>query len=409
MSAKTVERASPARESETAPIPRSLEDRLIALRRDLHQHPELSFKEERTASALVGELATLSPLRIERVAGTGVVARIAGRSAAAPVVAIRGDIDALPIQEATGLPFASVSAGVMHACGHDVHATWAVGAAALLTAQPAEGDVLIVFQPAEETGKGALAVLESGALDGVRAIFGGHVDRRFTVGQVVAQSGPLAASADEFEIELLGRGAHGARPHESADPIVGMAALISSLQTIVSRSVNPAMPAVVTVGMVSAGSAANVIPDRAIVRGTLRATDDATRALLQSEVRNIAEHIAAAHKLEARITVGSGVPPVVNSEDAAGWARQATIATLGADAVVPLGIVNMAAEDFAWYLQKIPGCFLRFGARRAGEPVIPAHSPSFDVAEDAILVGAKVLAESARRASAALSGEGRAS
>jgi hippurate hydrolase len=402
-------RAKPAKlpfvrgESKSAPVPTGLEERLIAFRRDLHRHPELSSLEKRTSSALVRELESLSPSRIERVAGTGVVVRIAGRRASAPSVAIRGDIDALPIHEATGLPFASENPGVMHACGHDVHATWTVGAAALLAAQPADGDVVIVLQPAEETGEGALAVLASGALDGVRAIFGGHVDRRFLVGQVVAQAGPIAASADNFDIELLGRGAHGARPHESADPIVGMAALITSLQTIVSRSVNPALPAVVTVGVVSAGTAPNVIPDRATVRGTLRATDDATRALLQAEVRNIAEHVAAAHKLEARVTIGSGVPPVINSEEAAGWAREAVTATLGPDAVVPLGAANMAAEDFAWYLQKIPGCFLRFGARRAGEAVIPAHSPNFDVAEDAILVGARVLAECARRASAALS------
>jgi len=403
MSAKLAEPSSVAGEPKSVPIPRGLQDQLIALRRELHRRPELAFKEERTGSALLRELSALSPRRIDRVAGTGVVARIAGRRASAPVVAIRGDIDALPIQEATGLPFASENAGVMHACGHDVHATWTVGAAALLTAEPAEGDVIIVLQPAEETGEGALAVLESGALDGVRAIFGGHVDRRFTVGQVVAQPGALAASADNFDIELVGRGAHGARPHEAADPIVGMAALITSLQTIVSRSVNPALPAVVTVGMVSAGRAPNVIPDRATVRGTLRATDDDTRALLQKEVRNIAEHVALAHKLEARVTIGLGVPPVINSEEAATWARDAAIATLGPDAVVPLGAVNMAAEDFAWYLQKIPGCFLRFGARRPGEPVIPAHSPGFDVVEAAILVGARVLAESARRASAALS------
>jgi len=403
MSAKLAKPSSIAGEPKSVPIPRGLQDQLIALRRELHRHPELAFKEERTGLVLLRELSALSPRRIGRVARTGVVARIAGRRASAPVVAIRGDIDALPIHEATGLPFASENAGVMHACGHDVHATWTVGAAALLTAEPAEGDVIIILQPAEETGEGALAVLESGALDGVRAIFGGHVDRRFTVGEVVAQQGALAASADNFDIELAGRGAHGARPHEAADPIVGMAALITALQTIVSRSVNPALPAVVSVGMVSAGRAPNVIPDRATLCGTLRATDDDTRALLQKEVRNIAEHVALAHKLEARVTIGQGVPPVINSGEAATWAREAAIATLGPDAVVPLGVVNMAAEDFAWYLQRIPGCFLRFGARRPGEPVIPAHSPGFDVVEDAILVGARVLAESARRASAALS------
>ena len=380
----------------------ALRDRLIALRRDLHGHPELAFKEERTASVLNRELASLSPVHLERVAGTGLVARIAGRNSSAPLVAIRGDIDALPIQEATGLSFASTTAGVMHACGHDVHATWAIGAAALLCADPADGDVLIVLQPGEEVGEGALAMLESGALDDVRVIFGAHVDRRFTVGQVVAQAGPLAASADDFAIELIGRGAHGARPHESADPVIGVAALVVALQTIVSRRVNPAIPAVVTVGMISAGTASNVIPDRATLRGTLRATDEATRTTLREEVRLIATHVAIAHGLEARVTLGQGVPPVINTADAAAWASDAARSVVGPDAVVPLGTPNMAAEDFAWYLTRMQGCFMRIGARHAGEPFIPAHSPLFDVAEDAILVGASVLAESARKASSAL-------
>lgn len=377
-------------------------ERLVSLRRDLHRHPELSFAEQRTGDVLMRELASLSPSRLDRVARTGVIARIAGRNSSAPVVAIRGDIDALPIHEATGLSFASASAGVMHACGHDVHATWSVGAAALLSAAPAEGDVLIVLQPAEEIGEGAVAVLESGLLDDACVIFGGHVDRRFTVGQVVAQAGPLAASTDMFEIELVGRGAHSARPHESADPVVCMAAVIASLQTIVSRRVNPATPAVVTVGMVSAGTAPNVIPDRAVLRGTLRATDNETRGLLQTELRKIATHIAAAHHVEARVTFGAGVPPVINDARAAEWAAIAVGAVLGAGAVVPLGAPNMAGEDFAWYQRRIPGCFLRVGARLEHEEIIAAHSPQFDVAEDAIFVGAAVLAECARRASQAL-------
>ena len=379
-----------------------LRARLVALRRDLHRHPELAFAEHRTIDVLARELAALAPVQIVRVAGTGLVARITGGRSKGRAIAIRGDIDALPIQEATGLSFASLNEGVMHACGHDVHATWAVGAAALLAAHPAEGDVLIVLQPAEEIGEGARAIVESGALDNVRAIFGAHVDRRFTVGQVVAQSGAIAASADNFEIEMIGRGAHGARPHEAADPIVSVAALVTALQTIVSRRVNPAVPAVVTVGMMSAGTAPNVIPDRATIRGTLRATDEDTRTLLKTEVRHIALQVAAAHRVEARVVFAAGVPPVVNSESAAGWARSAAVAVLGADAVVPLGTPNMAAEDFAWYLRTIPGCFLRIGARLPHEPMIPAHSPAFDVAEDAILVGAAVLAECARRASAAL-------
>ncbi len=341
---------------------------------------------------------------ITRVAGTGVVARVPGRNSSVPIVAIRGDIDALPIQEATGLEFESVNPGVMHACGHDVHATWTVGAAALLMAEPAEGDVLIVLQPAEEIGKGARALMESGALSRVQAIFGAHVDRRFTIGKVVAQPGPLAASADTFEIELIGRGAHAARPHESADPIVGAAALVTALQTVVSRRVNPASPAVLTIGVINAGTAPNIIPDRAVLRGTLRAADVETRATLQTGLRTIAKHIALAHGLEAHVEIDDGVPPVINSADAASWAAEAVRSSLGENAVVPLGTANMAAEDFAWYLQRIRGCFLRIGARREGEKFIPAHSPEFDVAEDAIAVGASVLAESARIASAALAG-----
>lgn len=379
-----------------------LGNRLIALRRDLHQHPELSFGETRSASVLGDFLTALGISHITSVAGTGIVARIPGRNPDAPAVAIRGDIDALPIQEATGLPFASINKGVMHACGHDVHATWTVGAAALLQAEPAEGDVLIVLQPAEETGQGARALLDAGALAGVHAIFGAHVDRRFTVGQVVAQAGPLAASADTFEIELTGRGAHAARPHEAADPIVGAAALITALQTVVSRRVNPASPAVLTIGVITAGTAPNVIPDRAVLKGTLRAADVETRRTLQSGLRSITQHIAAAHGLEARVDIDDGVPPVINSGDASRWAVEAVSAVLGQDAIVPLGMTNMAAEDFASYLETIRGCFLRIGARREGERFIPAHSPEFDVAEEAISVGAEVLAESARVASAAL-------
>jgi amidohydrolase len=375
---------------------------LIALRRDLHQHPELSFAESRTAAALERALEELQPVSVQRVAGTGVVARIRGTTPGAPVVAVRGDIDALPIQESTGLPFASVNAGVMHACGHDVHASWAVGAAHLLAQRRAHGDVLVVLQPAEETGEGAAAVLESGALDEVAAIFGAHVDRRFVVGQVVAQAGSLAASADTFEIALAGRGAHGARPHESADPVVCAAAIISALQTIVSRRVNPATPAVLTVATVHAGSALNVIPESATLGGTLRAVDPDTRALLGTEVRRMAEGIAAAHGLTATVTLTLGPPPIVNPEQPAAWAREAVESVLGTAAVVPLGITNMAGEDFAYYMERIPGCFMRVGARMAGEPVIPAHTPQFFAAEESLFVGAAVLAETARVASAAL-------
>ncbi len=372
---------------------------LLTLRRTLHHFPELSNQEHRTAAHLEAILESLGVREIRRVAGTGLVARIPGRDVRVPVVAIRGDIDALPIEEQTGLAFASSATGVMHACGHDVHATWAIGAAMDLLHSPAEGDVLIVLQPAEEMGTGAAAILASGVLDDVRAIFGGHVDRRFVVGQVIAEAGPLAASADSFTIQLNGKGAHGARPHEAADPIVAAAAVIMALQTVVARRVDPARPAVCTVGSVHAGIASNVIPETAALTGTLRAMDAPTRALLVREVTRIASTVAAAYGVTATIEVEHGTPPIVNPLREAGWAHIAASAVVGADAVVPFGITNMGGEDFAFYLERMPGCFLRFGARAPGEEPTAAHSPRFDVAEGAILVGAAVLAECARVAS----------
>ena len=380
-----------------------LREQLVALRRDLHAHPELSGHEHGTARRLEDALRALGVTDLRRVGTTGVVARVPGRRRDAPVVALRGDIDALPIQEETSLPYASRVPGVMHACGHDVHAAWAVGAAALLLERPAAGDVVVLLQPAEETGRGAVGMIEGGALDGVAAIFGGHVDRRFAVGEIVADEGPLAASADTFTIELVGQGAHAARPHESADPIVGAGALIGALQTVVSRRLNPAAPGVVTIGQLNAGSAPNIIPDRATLAGTVRATEPSTRRLLREEVERIARATAAAYRLEARVAFEPGTPPIVNPAGPIAWAREAVTRVLGAGALKPLGTVNMGGEDFAHYLERIPGCFLRIGAREEGGTFFPAHSSRFVAAEESIFVGAAVLAEVARVASEGLS------
>jgi hippurate hydrolase len=380
-------------------IPVTLREKLVELRRSIHREPELAFQEERTAEKLESALRAVGVTDLVRVAGTAVIARVRGTDRAAPV-AIRGDIDALPIAEETGLPFASNRPGVMHACGHDVHATWAVGAAALLVAQPARGDTVVVLQPAEEIGRGAAAVLESGALRGVAAIFGGHVDRRFELGQVVADAGPLAASADTFEIELIGQGAHAARPHEARDPIVAAAALVTAIQTIVARKLNPATPGVVTVGQIAAGNAPNVIPDRATLRGTVRAVDPASRRLMLDELRRLAESVAAGHGVSASVSIPEGTPPLVNPDRAVAWGREAVSRVLGEDALVPLGFLNLAGEDFAYYLERMTGCFLRIGAREPGGAPIPAHSPRFYPAEESIFIGAAVLAECARVAAA---------
>ena len=370
-------------------------ERLVALRRAIHEDPELSFQEQRTAARLEEALRDFGVSDVRRVAKTGVVARVRGTGRAA-TVAVRGDIDALPITEATSLPFASRNAGVMHACGHDVHATWAVGAAALLASAPADGDVMVILQPAEETGRGAPAMIDAGALDGVQAIFGGHVDRRFDVGTVVADEGPLAASADTFEIELVGQGAHAARPHESADPIVGAGALIAAIQTIVARRLNPATPGVVTLGTVHAGTAPNVIPDRATLTGTVRAVDAASRRMMLDEVGRLSQQVAAAYRLSANVKLEHGTPPIVNPPGPTAWARTAAASVVGENNVVPLGFLNLAGEDFAHYMERIPGCFLRIGAREPGSETIPAHAPRFYAAEESIFVGAAVLAECAR-------------
>jgi len=378
--------------------------RLVDLRRDLHRHPELSWKEQGTADKLAAALTALGITDIVRVAGTGLVSRVPGRDRSAPVVAVRGDIDALPITENTGLPFTSENPGVMHACGHDVHASWAVGAAMLLAREPAAGDVLVVFQPAEELGDGARAILESGALANVAAIFGGHVDRRFEVGQVVAQAGALAASTDSFAIEIVGAGAHGARPHESADPIVAAAAIITALQTLVSRRLDPAQPGVVTVGTINAGTAGNIIPDRARLTGTIRATTVPARTLLTRELERIVAGVATAYGVTATTTLSGGTPPIVNPERMATIAARAVSSVLGDAALVPLGTTNMGGEDFAVYMETIPGCFMRIGAREPGGRVIAAHSPEYYAAEGALFIGAAVLAESARIASAMFAG-----
>ena len=381
-----------------------LSERLVALRHDLHRDPELSLEEVRTAERLEAALRELEPTCMFRVAGTGVVARIAGRDPNAPVVAIRGDIDALPIQEETGVDFASQTKGIMHACGHDVHAAWTVGAAYLLAENPAEGDVLVVLQPAEETAQGAVALLESGHLDEVAAIIGAHVDMRYPLGTVVAQAGHMAASADEFAIKLTGAGSHAARPHEGINPIVGAAALVGALQSVVVHNVPPGTPAVLTVATFNAGTASNVIPELATLTGTVRAVDPVTRSTLHGEIRRVAEAVGSASGLSVKVEFLAGTPPLVNEASSAEWVREAVRTLLGEDALVPLAEPNLGGEDYAFYLERLPGCFFRVGARADGQEMIPAHSSRFLPADDAVVLGAAVLAESARLASRALKG-----
>ncbi|MEX0692096.1 MAG: M20 family metallopeptidase [Gemmatimonadales bacterium] len=378
-------------------IPDPLRAALQALRHDLHAHPELAFAEHDTQRRL---RAALPPgLEVQTVAGTGLVARVPGTTRGAPTVALRGDMDALPITEATGAPFASTVPGRMHACGHDMHATWVVGAAHLLAADPAPGDVVILLQPAEEVGQGAARVLAEGALAGVTALAGAHVDLRFPIGSVVADVGPLAASTDEFRITVIGLGGHAARPHEARDPIPAVAAIAIALQALTPDRRMDGHAAVCTVTEVHAGTAWNVIPERAELGGTLRATTPAARARLKSAVREIATSCAAQHHVEAEVTLVDGTPPLVNAAEPVAWAREVVTALLGPNALVPLPEPNLAGEDFASYAELLPAVFLRIGAREPHDPVVGAHSPRFLPSDAAIPVGAALLAAWARRAS----------
>ena len=365
-----------------------LYDRLVALRRALHQYPELSWQEVRTAAVISGFLQDLGIHQRTNIAGHGVVADIPGDSGV-PCVVLRADMDALPIQEETGLVFASVHADVMHACGHDGHTTMLLGAAALLAQEKdLPAPVRLIFQPAEEKGTGAIAMIKEGALDGAGLIFGGHLDRHYRPGTIVVSEGPVNASSDNFAIEIIGQGAHGARPHESIDAVVVGSLMIMALQTIVSREVDPARPSVVSVGQFHAGTAPNVIAGQAKLEGTVRAQDPAVRRQLLNSVRRIAESIAQLHGAKIHVMVTEGTPPLVNDAVMAVLARRAAIETVGEKNVLPLKTANMGAEDFSYYLEKIPGAYVRFGSQVPGREGYPAHSSKFDFDEEALAVGA---------------------
>jgi len=288
-------------------------DRLVAFRRDLHAHPELSWREYRTTERIEARLDELG-ISHRKVLDTGVIADLPG-PAGVPSVALRADIDALPILEETGLPFASTNVGVMHACGHDGHTTMLLGAAELLLRSPLPAPVRLLFQPAEEKGAGAQALVDAGVLEGVAMIFGGHVDRHYATGKIIVSEGPVNASTDAFYIEITGQGGHAARPHEAVDAVVVGSLLVTALQTIVSREVDPAHPSVVSVGTFHAGTVRNVIAASARLEGTIRAQEDAVRRHLHGAIERIARAIGRLHGAEVDVAIRRGMPAVINSPE----------------------------------------------------------------------------------------------
>lgn len=364
-------------------------EKIVAVRRDLHRFPELSWKEKRTAQAISDFLKQEGIAHRSGVAGTGVMAEIPGPHNV-PCVVLRADTDALPIEEETGLEFSSTHQGVMHACGHDGHTAMVLGAAKLLSQESAlPAPVRVIFQPAEEKGSGALAMIKEGALDQAGMIFGGHLDRHCKAGGVIVSEGPVNASSDMFQIEITGQGAHGARPHESIDAVVVGSLMIMALQTIVSREVDPAFPSVVSVGSFQAGTAPNVIAGQAILEGTIRAQHQEVREHLQTAIRRIAESIGQLHGAKITVSMRHGTPPVVNTREMTQLAKEAAIQAVGKDNILPLRTANMGGEDFSYYLEKIPGAYVRFGGQVPGRENYPAHSSRFDFDEQALAIGAK--------------------
>lgn len=362
-------------------------DWIVGIRRDLHRHPELSWQEERTATKVVERLEELG-LTPRRLLDTGVVVDLPGPEGV-PRVALRADLDALPIHEETGLPFASTNDGVMHACGHDGHTSMLLGAAALLgRGGELPAPVRLIFQPAEERGQGAKAMIEAGALEGVGLIFGGHLDRHYASGSIVVTDGVVNASTDSFSIVVCGQGGHAARPHEAVDAVVVGSLMVMAIQTIVSREINPAFPSVVSVGRFDAGSAFNVIAARAELEGTIRAQHEPVREHLKRSITRIAESVAKLHGADFEIELTEGTPCLTNGEAEAELAREAARGVVGAERVTSLEHANLGAEDFSQYLQHVPGCYIRFGAQLAGREGYPAHSSRFDFDEAALAAGA---------------------
>ena len=365
-----------------------LVEKIVAVRRDLHRFPELSWNENRTAQTIGQFLKQVGLTYRSGIAGTGVIAEIPGPRDV-PHVVLRADMDALPIQEETGLEFSSTYSGVMHACGHDGHTAMVLGAAQLLSQESTlPAPIRVVFQPAEEKGSGALAMINEGVLDKAGMIFGGHLDRHFSSGTIIVTEGPVNASSDMFRIDITGQGGHGARPHESIDAVVVGSLMIMALQTIVSREVDPAFPSVVSVGSFQAGTASNVIAGKAILEGTIRAQHQHVREHLQKSIKRIAESIGQLHGAKVTVTIEQGTPPVVNSQEMTQLAKEAALRAVGEDHTFPLRTANMGGEDFSYYLEKIPGAYVRFGGQVPGRENFPAHSSKFDFDEQALAVGA---------------------
>ncbi|MFG1707241.1 M20 family metallopeptidase [Nonomuraea sp. M3C6] len=372
------------------------EQDLVAFRRDLHMHPELAFAEYRTTERIAERLtaAGLTPSVLPR--GTGLICDVG--SGDGPTVALRADIDALPLQDEKDVPYRSTVAGACHACGHDIHTTVLLGTSLFLAQQAAAGllpgRVRLIFQPAEELPGGALEVMAQGGISGVDRIFGLHCDPRVDVGQVGLKPGPITSACDKLSIRVSGPGGHTARPHLTADLVFALAKILTELPAALSRRVDPRSSLSLVWGRVEAGSAANAIPDDGIAEGTVRCLDENAWHAAPDLIKSLLESVASAYGIEATMNYTRGVPPVVNDEVSVEMLAEAAERALGAGAVIPTQ-QSLGGEDFAWYLESIPGAFARLGTRSPGGVTYDIHQGTFDVDEQAISTGVRVMATTA--------------
>ncbi|MFC6154390.1 amidohydrolase [Nocardioides yefusunii] len=368
---------------------------LLALRRDLHAHPELSWKEARTTELVAARLEAAG-LRVRRLPRSGLIADLGD---AGPVVALRGDIDALPVQDLTEDPWRSTVDGVAHACGHDVHTTALLGAglalAAVHDAGLLTGRVRLLFQPAEEVMPGgALELVERGALDDVVHVFGLHCDPSIDVGQVGLREGPLTAAADILRITVTGRGGHTSRPHLTEDLTFAVAKILTELPAALSRRMDPRAGLSLVWGSIQAGSAPNVVPRTGTLAGTVRMLDAAAWELAEPLVTELVAQIAAPYGVDCDVDYQRGVPPVVNEHSSTFALGRAIERIVGEGGHVPT-LQSLGGEDFGWYLTRVPGAMGRLGTRTPGGPTFDLHQGDLRVDEGSVRVGAGVLANAA--------------
>lgn len=371
----------------------SFED-MVVIRRYLHMNPELSFQEEKTAKYIFDFYAELGIDVTAGVGGNGVVARIKGGQPG-KTVALRADFDALPIQDEKDVPYKSTVPGVMHACGHDGHTATLLQLAKALHEMQEElaGEYVFIHQHAEEMAPGgAKSMIEAGCLDDVDVIFGTHLWSLTPSGNIEYYAGPIMAAADKFEIFIQGSGGHGAAPHQTKDAIVIGSQLVTNLQQLVARRVNPISSAVLSIGSFVAENAFNVIADSAQLKGTVRTFDPEVRDLMEREIRRVIEGTAIANDCTIELQYDRGYPAVVNHPDETAFLKEVAEKVVGMEKAVE-AIPQMGGEDFAYYLEKVPGTFFFTGAQPA-EPY-PHHHPKFDIDESALLVAAKTLGAAA--------------